>query len=214
MGHDTVFVSTAGARYSFLDPNSGINKPVTETGATLAGPDAANYRLIVRNGTANIDPVSITIHVASATKIIGTPNPPFSAAYNDDSMPGIDVPTLLANLTFETSATAQSSPGTYTISAVSSDPNVRLRVVPGTLTVVFADSPQIDPALTTAGLFRSVPLLSATGLSPGWAPSGLSTFQIIYPTNSDKPDGALDSFSPWGAGNVSNATHRGSVRPW
>jgi hypothetical protein len=53
----------------FGDKNAGTAKPVTLTGLTLAGADAANYTLVVPGFTANIAPASLgLVNVAAASK--------------------------------------------------------------------------------------------------------------------------------------------------
>ncbi len=60
-GGDVVNVTGTGSA-SFLDKNAGINKPVSVTGYTLGGTDAANYNIVQPAGlTATISSASLAV---------------------------------------------------------------------------------------------------------------------------------------------------------
>ncbi len=63
VGTDTVSLSTAGASGVFASPNAGSNVPVTASGFSISGSDAANYQLFQPTGLAATifrAPLSIT----------------------------------------------------------------------------------------------------------------------------------------------------------
>jgi hypothetical protein len=70
---DQVSVSSPG-QFAFADKNAGTNKPVTETGITLAGSAASNYTVVgAPTATATISPATLTdTYVASNKTYDGT----------------------------------------------------------------------------------------------------------------------------------------------
>ncbi|HEX7359680.1 MAG TPA: hypothetical protein VF283_04245, partial [Bryobacteraceae bacterium] len=106
---------------------------------------------------------------------------------------------------------------TYIISATANDPNVALTAFPGTLTVLFADTPQVDPALTTNKQPAFPPPLSVAALSLTLAPSIMSNFQITYSADwapTENLHHVLASFSFLNTGKVSVTNYLGAVRLW
>jgi hypothetical protein len=61
IGGDTVTLVTSGASASFADKNVGSDKPVTATGLTLGGADAANYSLTQPGDTSDITAKALTV---------------------------------------------------------------------------------------------------------------------------------------------------------
>ncbi len=218
LGHDIVTLNSANASYSFFNPNSGTGKAVSATGAMLAGADAANYRLSIRNGLANIAPVPVRVSVVGGNRLVGAPNPAFAAVYNGGPVPGISIPDLLSSISFSVNATAASGPGTYTITGAGTYPNVDLTVVPGTLTINFAGTPQVDPSMVAAKRVDPPPL-SAAALGNILPPSSLGLLQVSFSTNwsslgnSGNPSQPLASSSFLTSG-TSSATYQGGIRPW
>ncbi len=75
--HDAV--SLTGGAAAFNDKNVGSNKPVTLSGATLDGADAANYDLSsVDNAHADITQRPITVSADAKSKIYGEEDPPLT----------------------------------------------------------------------------------------------------------------------------------------
>ena len=220
LGSDAVNLNAAGASYSFETPGAGNSKTVTEAGAALAGTDAANYRLTVQNGFANINPALATVSILGASRPAGAPNPQFAATYTGQPLPGIDMAALLSGISFETSATTASGPGTYLITGTSSDPNVNLTLLPGTLTVTFAVTPQADPSLVTAKGTTPPPLTASALSSVLLAPNSLGILQINYSTDwsalgsSGQSPSAPLAFSSFLMGTTSRTTYSGGIRPW
>jgi hypothetical protein len=217
---DTVNLNAAGASYSFETPGAGNSKTVTEAGAALAGADAANYRLAVQNGFANINPALATVSILGASRPAGAPNPEFAATYTGQPLPGVDMAALLSGISFQTSATPASGPGTYLITATSSYPNVDLTLLPGTLTVTFAVTPQADPSLVTAKQTTPPPLMASALSSVLLAPNSLGILQIHYSTDwsaigsSGHGPSAPLAFSSFLMGTTSRTTYSGGIRPW
>jgi filamentous hemagglutinin family protein len=82
LGSDTVNVVTSGASGTFATKNVGTDIPVTATGYTIAGADAANYSLLQPTGLA-ADITQLAISLASVTKVYDadTPVPTVNSAY-------------------------------------------------------------------------------------------------------------------------------------
>jgi filamentous hemagglutinin family protein len=218
LDHDSVTLNSANAAYAFFNPNAGKGKSVTATGATLAGPDAGNYRLSIQNGLADINPVPVTVGIVGANRLVGAPNPPFTAVYNGAPVPGVSIPDLLSSISFSVDATPASGPGTYTITGTSNYPNVDLTVLPGTLTINFASTPRIDPSMTTAKRIDPPPL-SVAALAHILPPSSLGLLQVSFSTDwsllgksiSQSQPLAISSFRTSG---TSSSTYLGGIRPW
>ena len=81
-------VSLAGGTATFADKHAGSGKPVTLTGASLAGADAGNYVLdSVSAATANITPRALTVSATGVNKIYdGTTNA--TVTLSDDRVSG------------------------------------------------------------------------------------------------------------------------------
>ncbi|HYG97753.1 MAG TPA: MBG domain-containing protein [Terriglobales bacterium] len=144
---------------------------------TLADPGArlANYAVTLVTGTLSITPSPLTVTTNDKTRTYNTANPVL-----DGSLTGLlnDDPITVS---YTTAATQASDAGTYTITAVLSDPASRLGNYSvtnpgGTLT--------ITPAGTSVALASSAPMsnsgasltLTATVQSNAGTPSGTVTF--------------------------------------
>jgi 6-phosphogluconolactonase (cycloisomerase 2 family) len=104
--------------------------------ATLIDPTnkLGNYAVIINNGTLTINPALLSVTAANASRLFGTPNPPFSGIIagikNGDSI----------TATYSTTAIATSPAGTYPITPTLVDPagklgNYTVTSNNGTLTV-------------------------------------------------------------------------------
>jgi hypothetical protein len=218
LGHDSVTLNSANATYAFFDPNSGIGKGVTANGATLAGPDAGNYHLAIQNGLADINPVPVTVSIATANRLVGAPNPAFGAVYNGGPIPGVSIPDLLSSISFSVDATPASGPGTYTITGTSSYPNVDLTVIPGTLTINFASTPKVDPSMVTAKRIDPPPL-SVAALAHILPPSSLGLLHISFSTDWSSLGNSGNQSQPLAASSFLSSgtpsiTFQGGIRPW
>ena len=116
------------------DPTSPIGTyPIV---ATLIDPTnkLGNYAVTINNGTLTINPAPLSVTAANASRLFGTPNPPFSGIItgikNSDPI----------TATYSTTAIATSPVGTYPITLALVDPagklgNYTVTSTNGTLTV-------------------------------------------------------------------------------
>jgi phosphotransferase system HPr-like phosphotransfer protein len=178
---DVVGLSTNGYTASFATPNVGTAIPVTVTGLTLAGANAADYTLVQPAGlTANITPATLTVSAVNNSKIYGLPNPSLTASYSgfvNSEGPGVlnGAPSLI------TGATISSPPGSYNIQAgvgTLSAANYVFNFVDGTLSVVGA--PQLSSVF-----------MSGNQLALSWPTVTSETYQLEY-----KDDLAAPTWTP------------------
>ncbi|WP_034798526.1 YDG domain-containing protein, partial [Hyphomonas beringensis] len=127
------------------DKDVGDNKLVSLSGFALTGVDGENYDVVLPDDlTVAIVPALLTVNVLDAKRSQNDPNPVFESQITG-FVPGEDE-SYVSGLSYETDATAESSPGAYTIFADgASAPNYEFTYVDGTLTV-------------TAGLTASSPI--------------------------------------------------------
>ena len=234
VGADDVSVDSTATAFNFAVKDVGVGIPVSETGAVLRGVDAGNYRLTVRNGSANINPVPLTVSIQAATKEAGAANPSFLAKYSGETPAGIDIAALLASISFQTTANNASAAGAYQITGSSSYPNVNLTILPGTLTVTAGlpetppiqtepppiDTPPLDLTQVTARALSAVPLPANAISTSIIAPNSLGTLQIGYspswtvsPLLGGGESGSISS-SSFLTNKSSENTYQGGVRPW
>ena len=136
------------------DPTSPIGTyPIV---ATLVDPTnkLGNYTVTINNGTLTVNPAPLSVTAANASRLFGTPNPPFSGIItgikNSDPI----------TATYSTTAIATSAPGTYPITATLVDPAGKL----GNYTVTSTDGTLTVNAAPTAN-FLFVNNQAATGNS-------------------------------------------------
>jgi uncharacterized repeat protein (TIGR01451 family) len=132
--------SITAAVSSTADPTSPVGTyPIV---ATLVDPTnkLSNYAVTINNGTLAINPAPLSVTANSASRLFGTPNPPFSGA-----LAGIrNADPITAG--FTTTAVATSPVGTYPITAVLNDPAGKL----GNYTVTSTDGALTVNAAPTA----------------------------------------------------------------
>jgi 6-phosphogluconolactonase (cycloisomerase 2 family) len=136
------------------DPTSPVGTyPIV---ATLIDPTnkLGNYAVTINNGTLTVNPAPLSVTAANASRLFGTPNPPFSGIItgikNSDPI----------TATYSTTATATSAPGTYPITPALVDPAGKL----GNYTVTSTDGTLTVNAAPTAN-FLFVNNQAATGNS-------------------------------------------------
>jgi 6-phosphogluconolactonase (cycloisomerase 2 family) len=136
------------------DPTSPVGTyPIV---ATLIDPAAklGNYVVTINNGTLTINPAPLSVSANNASRLFGTPNPPFTGIIagikNSDPI----------TATYSTTAIATSPVGTYPITAALLDPAGRL----GNYTVTSTDGTLTVNAAPTAN-FLFVNNQAATGNS-------------------------------------------------
>ncbi len=174
---DMVSLSTNGYTASFATPNVGTAIPVTVSGLTLTGANAADYTLVQPAGlTANITPATLTVSAVNNSKIYGLPNPSLTASYSgfvNSEGPGVlnGAPSLI------TGATINSPPGSYNIQAGVGTliaANYVFDFVDGTLSVVGA--PQLSSVF-----------MSGNQLALSWPTITSETYQLEYKDNLAAP---------------------------
>jgi hypothetical protein len=149
---DDVSVSATG---TFADKTAGIGKTVTLT-STYSGADLSNYTITGQTSTtADITPRALTITADDRQRLMGQPNPPFTASYAG-FLTG-DTPAVLQGaLALSSAAAAPSLPGDYAIVASGlSSSNYHITYVNGTLTVREARPPQ--PVVDVVSFLQSEP---------------------------------------------------------
>jgi hypothetical protein len=113
---------------------------------TVNGLASTNYAITYLASTLTITPAPLTITAEDKTKLFGAPLPAFTASYTGfvlDQGPGV----LGRTLTFTTTATAASVPGTYPIVPIGqTSSNYTITYVNGTLTITFNSCLLYDPA--------------------------------------------------------------------
>jgi hypothetical protein len=174
---DVVGLSTNGYTANFATPNVGMAIPVTVSGLTLTGPNAADYTLIQPAGlTASITPVTLTVSAVNNSRIYGLPNPALTASYSgfvNNEGPGVlnGVPSL------STVATVNSPPGSYDIQAgigTLNAANYVFNFVDGTLSVVA--TPQLGGVS-----------IGGNQLALSWQTITSETYQLVYKDNLAAP---------------------------
>jgi hypothetical protein len=155
--------------------------PVGTYPVTPSGLSSLNYTITFAAGTLTITPAPLTVTANDATRVVGRPNPTFTAGFS--GLVNADTPADLAGtLTFSTPADANSPRGTYPITPAGlTSPNYTITFAAGTLTVTPALAPLLvsGPTNGTAVVFTPGP---ATGR---FAPT---------------PAATLTPFGPLGAG--------------
>ncbi len=134
-------VGTA-ATQSYDNRNAGTGKTLTASGLIVADGNGGNNYAIsyVANTTGVITAASLTVTANDAARVVGAPNPMFSASYA--GLLGGDTPASLSGiLLFTTPADTTSAAGIYAINVTGQmSTNYALTYIPGLLTV-FATPP-------------------------------------------------------------------------
>ena len=118
-----------------LSTTATKSSDVGEYPITVSGGSAKNYTLVYKPGNLTINKAPLTARVDDAKRQYGTRNPAFTVSYNGLKN-GETVPKWSTTLKFETSASALSEVGTYTISATGVPVNYNLsKIESGTLTI-------------------------------------------------------------------------------
>jgi len=121
---------------------------------TLSAGSNYTVSLAANSPTFAVTQAPLTITVKNATKIQGQANPKFTVSYSGFVL-GEDASVLGGTLTFNTTATTSSQPGSYTITANGlTSSNYDIKFVSGTLTVIsFAQATtNLQAQLDSSGL--------------------------------------------------------------
>jgi hypothetical protein len=197
------FVTLDGGIATFANANAGVNKIVTLTGATLGGPDAANYTLTsVATTTSDIDQAIATITVNGFTGVVdGNPHGATGTAIGvlGENLNGLltlgatftNAPGGVANWTFNGGTNYASDGGSVNIvlsvasvnttTTISSDiaASTYGQAVTFTATVTAA-SGTLDPAGTVQFFDGATLIGSSSTASDGGV--GISTFSVSVAT--------------------------------
>lgn len=187
-GSTTALISSPVGTYPIV-PTGSVNSP--------------NYKVVLIPGEMKVDPASLTLTADPKFKTYGAPLPTFTAKasgfVNGDSIAS------LSGLGGQTTATAGSSVGTYSITPTGTNPNYSIAYVPAVLTVTPA--PLGVKALDKSRVYGAgEPLFQAefTGLVNGDTPDSLKG--ILFSTTATPrspvgtyriiPSGKLENYSP------------------
>jgi sugar lactone lactonase YvrE len=142
---------------------------------TAAGPALADYAVSTRPGTLTVDPATLTVTAASASRSYGSANPVF-AGQMEGELAGDSL-----TVAFASQATAQTAPGTYPIhGTVSGAPlgNYTVAATDGVLTI------EALPTLTTLTLAPASgagqQTLTATVTISGGSAAAALTGQVLF----------------------------------
>jgi subtilisin-like proprotein convertase family protein len=144
-----------------LGTSATASSPVGNYTITASGAAYTNYSISFANGTLTVNPAALTITANDTNKVYGAALPTFTASYtgfvNGDTASSLTTP-----VTLETSATASSPAGNYTIMASGAAyTNYSISFVSGTLTITAATiTVTADNKTNTYG--AALPVLTAT----------------------------------------------------
>ncbi len=173
LGSDTIGEAVSGSPLlSTSVASSGVGNYAINA-ATGSLVSSIGYSLNFVAGNLSITPAPLTITAPNASKTYGAPLPAFTAIYT--GLANSDTASAISNLTFNSSATAASNVGLYTLTPQGgTSPNYNISFAPGSLTITKA------PLTITADnkirpLEGSNPTLTATftGLVNGDLPSSV-----------------------------------------
>ena len=149
------------------------------------GNSGNNYAITYVNSTGAINKAALTVTANNAVKTSGQPNPAFTASYSGLAT-GDSSASLTGSLTFDTTATTSSAPGTYaiTLTGTLASPNYTISYADGVLTIAGrATNPAYDSAIIPAeqtSLFRGALSSYVSGAGGAYVPltilgSGINT---------------------------------------
>ncbi len=176
---------TAVLTESYDNKNVGTGKTLAPTAVISDGNSGNNYAITYVNSTGAINKAALTVTANNAVKTSGQPTPAFTASYSGLAT-GDSSASLTGSLTFDTTATTSSAPGTYaiTLTGTLASPNYTISYADGVLTITGrATNPAYDSAIIPAeqtSLFRG-PLSSyVSGAGGAYVPltilgSGINT---------------------------------------
>ena len=153
-----------GLRLQYASKHVGTSIVLTPVFTINDGNGGNNYTVTIQTATGMITPADLVVAVNNAGRYMGMPNPDFTVT--SIGLRGTDtLSSLTGTLEFSTSATIDSMPGQYTISASGlSSFNYNINFVDGILTV-HANSPAFNDAVAGGLGFEGVAVERY-----GWAP--------------------------------------------
>ena len=166
------------------------------------GANNGNYTFAQAAGNSSaltINNAALTLLITNTTRLQNQPNPSFIATYSGPAIDGLNVPSLLAGLTFQTSASSTSPAGSYQVTASAIvPPGFIINIVPGTLTVI-QDSPQtvpsqiLSPTTVLPVLLAPPAAVAGSFLQPS---NSLGLFQIIVAGTNNTFGTTFTTFAP------------------
>jgi len=162
--------------------------PITAAAGTLS---SANYSFNFVSGTLTINQAALTVTADNASKLVGAPNPTFTASYNGFVL-GQGPSVLGGTLTFNTTATTSSPAGTYPITPGGlTSSNYNITFVDGTLYVGFNICLGYDPTKSKQSgstVPIKIQLCSASGANLSSASIPVrATYVVRVTTNTPAP---------------------------
>jgi hypothetical protein len=129
------------------------------------GNSGANYTVTLNAASGTITPAPLSITADDASRLQGTPNPPFMATYS--GFQGGDTPAdLTGTLSFSTTATLGSPAGLYSITPFGqSSTNYAMTYIDGTLTVTSTIPSQPGLELVNAPLNQVLGAFEQLGIA-------------------------------------------------
>ena len=185
-------VTPTGGTATFSDKNVGTDKPVSATGITITGTDAANYLYDgTATGKADIAPLAITITADPKNKGIGQDDPALTYKITSGSLVAGD------SITGALTRDAGEGYGQYAIEqgTLTAGSNYNITYVPAKLSI---------NDITPPTVVSNVPSQNAVNISP----TAPITVTFSEPVNMDTSD---VSFSPTISGGVTIANSGTSV---
>lgn len=117
-----------------LTTTAGLASPIGSYPIVASGATAPNYSITFVDGLLAVGQNLLTISADNKAKIYGAALPTFTASYS--GFVNGDTSSVVTGLQFNTTASASSNVGTYTITPFGATaPNYQLAYVPGTLTI-------------------------------------------------------------------------------
>ena len=145
---DTAAVVVSGSPATTAAPGSDVGTyPITQGTVAANG----NYTLTFAPATLSVTPAPLLVRANDASRVVGTPNPPFTASYQGLVLN--DTPAVVNGLILSTPATTSSRVGTYPVVAGGAPTarNYAITVADGTLSVVPAPTDVVLGGGTGAG---------------------------------------------------------------
>jgi hypothetical protein len=163
------------------DRNAGTGKTLSASGLVVAdGNGGGNYAITyVDNTTGVITAAPLTVTADDVSRLVNTPNPPFSASYAG-FVGGDSAGSLGGTLIFSTPAVVASPSGVYAINVSGqTSSNYTLPYAPGRLTVFDVPPSPIPPVFGNTSVINAInpqrnvqDLLLSIGAVSGQAPRG------------------------------------------
>jgi len=212
-------VSIAGLPVGeFNSRNTGTNRPVTVTGLSLTGAQAANYSLTPLTLSATITAKILTVQADDKTRIFGRANPPLTATITGFAAGDSAATALIGRAALTTAARAASQAGAYPIAAAAgtlraSNGNYGFAFQKGVMTVIAVPGAPSRVAVTAGS--RSITLTWVAPVRTGNA--AISDYLIQYSSNNGATwrtfeDGVSASTSAAVTGLAPNVAHVFRVR--